>query len=705
MRRIHLFLLLTLTIVGSLFFPLAAETHQAAPQPNVHFALIPEKSSIQPGQPYWVVLDLNMANGWHTYWKNPGDAGMAPTVTWKLPPGYTATPIHWPTPQSFVVNDIVGYGYEKEVLLLVEIIPPTQLPEQEIEIEASVQWLVCSDEQCVPGDEHAVLKVPVKNSHAQTFGQSKALFKKARQALPASVTEGSASLVGNQFEVKMPLPANASAHNIHFYPEEQGVISPLEEVKLSTSSDGNKLCLLIKKSDADASSIKGVVALRNQNDPSQIAYAAAIDFPIANAGVNTALLPSDSEVSGLGIALLLAFVGGIILNLMPCVLPVISLKILSFIKISGKDRRLIFKHGMAFSGGVLISFWILAAILIILQASGRSLGWGFQLQDPTFISLLAALLLVLSLSLFGVFEVNMAISSGQSSQKESHPLTQSFGNGVLATLLATPCTGPFLGSAVGYALVAPAYETLLIFTSMGLGMTLPYLCLAAYPKLLKFLPKPGNWMVTFKELMGFPLLLTVVWLIWVFQAQTNSIAVTLLLAGFWTLSLACWLYGKLSQTSKGTLMRWTTMALLVMSLIGSAGLIYSSTSQQILAIQSEASVGASDWEPFSSERIADLHKKGIPVLVDFTAKWCLICQANHLVLSTTRVADKLAEQGVVKMKADWTKHDEAITQELRKHGRSGVPLYLLYDADPNSAPKVLPQVLSPDTVIQHLETI
>lgn len=706
MRQIQLFLLLSLACLSAFFSPLAAGSHEIAKDPDVQFTIIPEKNAIEPGQPFWVILDLHMADGWHSYWKNPGDAGMAPAITWNLPPGFTAAPIHWPTPNRFILNEIVGYGYEKEVLLLVEIIPPSQLPEQEIAIEAALQWLVCSDEQCIPGDQHANLNVQVSQKAAQVIAESASLFAKARQALPQMQSEGSASRVGDQIEVKVPLTTDPAHHDALFYPEEQGVIAPLEAITVSPSSDGEHLRLLIKTAEIPSKSLKGVIALRHQNDPSQIAYAAEIDFPIENALGAASLLPASSEAEGIIIALFLAFIGGLILNLMPCVLPVISLKILSFTKMAGKDRSLVFKHGAAFAFGVLISFWTLAAILMILQAYGRSVGWGFQLQDPTFVALLASLLLVMSLSLFGVFEIHLSLSHSKQSHSEgSSPMLQSMGNGVLATLLATPCTGPFLGSAIGYALTAPAYETMLIFTSMGLGMAFPYLCLAAFPKLLRFLPKPGAWMVTFKELMGFPLLLTVVWLIWVFQAQTNGVAVTMLLTGFWALALACWLYGKLAHASAGSIKRWVNIALVVLTLSGGAGLILTSTSQTILSLSAAESTANGDWEPFSAERIAELQQKGIPVIVDFTAKWCLICQANHLVLDSTRVSNKLAEQGVVKMKADWTKNDEAITQELRKHGRSGVPLYLLYEGDPKSPPKVLPQVLSPDIVLEHLGAI
>jgi thiol:disulfide interchange protein DsbD len=425
-------------------------------------------------------------------------------------------------------------------------------------------------------------------------------------------------------------------------------------------------------------------------------------------------MPVEFE-GGLGLALVLAFVGGMILNLMPCVLPVISFKVLSFVKMAGQSRKLVFTHGLTFTLGVLLSFWVLTAALLVLQAYGRSVGWGFQLQEPLFVAILAAILLVFGLSLFGVFEfgtslIAMAGQAQQSATAKRSGLFGSFMSGILATAVATPCTGPFLGSAVGFAMTLPPALTMLVFTSLGLGMSLPYLLLATFPSTLRFLPKPGQWMVTFKELMGFFMLATVLWLVWVFGAQTSTFALFLLLAGFFFLALGSWVYGKWSMQRKT--IRLIAYGLTIACFATGGYAIFNAVSPWAAQMDSSSATkqvanhsAADAWEEFSPERLAELQKQGTPVFIDFTAKWCLICQANHLVLTTSEVTQQFEKLGVVKMKADWTKNDPVITAELRKHGRSGVPLYLLYGTDPKAAPKILPQVLTPEIVLEELKNI
>lgn len=416
-------------------------------------------------------------------------------------------------------------------------------------------------------------------------------------------------------------------------------------------------------------------------------------------------IPESQFEGGLGFAILLAFVGGIILNLMPCVLPVISFKILSFIKMSGKSRFVTFQHGLFFSLGVLVSFWILAGALLLLQYYGQSVGWGFQLQEPLFVAVLTAVLVAMSLSLFGVFEAGsffntVASRAPRDDQTRPKALMGSFFSGVLATAVATPCTGPFLGSAVGFAVTQPPFYAMLIFTSLGLGMALPYLLLSAFPKLIAFLPKPGNWMVTFKEFMGFILLATSLWLMWVFASQTGSTALIVLLIGLLLLALGCWVYGKYTLPTCSRVVKYIGTGVAALFLSMSLLVIFGSSKFE--TFNEESNNTYAGWERFSPELVAELQSEGKPVFVDFTAKWCLICQANHAVLTSGSVATKLDQLGVVRMKADWTNGNQIITKELKRYGRSGVPLYLLYG--PNGGdPVVLPQVLTPDVILSHLE--
>lgn len=403
----------------------------------------------------------------------------------------------------------------------------------------------------------------------------------------------------------------------------------------------------------------------------------------------------------------MAFLGGMILNLMPCVLPVISFKVMSFVKMAQESRQKIFKHGIAFSVGVLASFWVLAGTLLLLRAYGHAVGWGFQLQDPLFVAILAQLLLIFGLSQFGVFELGTSVArmAGQAEFKsQSESYTSSFISGIFATAVATPCTGPFLGSAVGYAVTVPPFFGLIIFTVLGLGMAFPYLALSAFPALLRWMPKPGAWMETLKQFMGFLMLATVLWLIWVFGAQTGEAAIFILLASLLLASLGCWIYGKWGTPFRKRGVRYVGYVFTLACAVGAFALIPMALKME--APQEKVAVhGDLAWEPFSLERVAELRAKKIPVLIDFTAKWCLICQSNHLVLSNNEVEKKFKELGVVRMKADWTKNDPLITNELQKFGRSGVPLYLLYGSDPTEEPKVLPQVLTPENVIGSLNAL
>lgn len=438
----------------------------------------------------------------------------------------------------------------------------------------------------------------------------------------------------------------------------------------------------------------------------------AMADPISHPPVTVQPMPSQEFEGGVGLAIVFAFIGGMILNLMPCVLPVISFKVLSFVKMAGQDRSLTFKHGLIFSLGVLVSFWTLAGIMLALQAYGHAVGWGFQLQEPIFVAGLAAVLLLFALSLFGVFEIGTSITSlaGQvQNPAASEGVLNSFLSGVLATAVATPCTGPFLGSAIGFAVTLPAHLSLLIFTSLGLGMAFPYLLLSAFPSLLRFMPKPGKWMVAFKEIMGFLMIATVLWLIWVFGAQTNTFAIFLLLVGFFMLAIGSWIYGKWGTPYQSKRCRVIAYTFALLCGLAAGQAIVTSTSLKVLALEDsrskESNLTADAWEDFSPKRVEALRQQGVPVLIDFTAKWCLICQANHLVLSSSDVENRLKELGAVKMKADWTKNDQVITKELRKFGRSGVPLYVLYGNNPTEAPQILPQVLTSDIVLQHLDKL
>lgn len=704
----------------------AEKTTLSTPADPIHVELIQEEKSIQPGHPFWVAIHLTLADQWHTYWKNPGDAGFATNVEWHLPSGFTASPTVWPTPKRFTVDGIIGYGYEGEVLLLTQITPPEKIPSNAIvALSANVKWLVCSDSFCQPGEISVSMDSHVNNDTPQPNATYAPLFKQAFDTLPKK-QEGLQAYRKNdliEFKLKIPDISDADVANIYFCPENKYTVDHASAVTITASpSEPDHYVVVLKAASfEDAKSTRSLKGVMVVND--KPLYSIDIDAPIIGGPDETAIgMTEDSQQQlnkatasdlpeTLIMALIFAFIGGMILNLMPCVLPVMSFKILSFVKMAGQSRALTLKHGLVFSLGVLVSFWIIAGILLLLQSYGNAVGWGFQLQEPLFVAALAAVLFVFGLSLFGVFELGASvISLAGKAQGTKEGLLGSFFSGVLATAVATPCTGPFLGSAIGFAVTVSPFQAMLIFTLLGLGMSLPYLVLAAYPNLLRFLPKPGAWMDTFKQVMGFFMLATVLWLIWVFGAQTGSFAVSLLLSGFFCMAIGCWIYGKWGSPEKKRLSRLISTAVTALWFIAGGYAIVLSTSSWVAVLDSNHSASTdssqkSSWEEFSPEKVAMLQSKGIPVLVDFTAKWCLICQANHMVLSTDSVDGRLEELGVVKMKADWTKSDPMITEELRKHGRNGVPLYLLYGSDESIAPKILPQVLTPDIVLQHLDEL
>lgn len=714
--------------------PLPSTQSELSITDPVTVKLVSETKSLQPGQPTWVAIHMSIAKHWHSYWKNPGDAGMPLTITWNLPEGFTADQLQWPTPKRFDVNSAIGFGYEDEVTLLAQITPPASFnASSPVNLGAEIRWVVCDESTCLPGEATISLPLPVESTTPQLDNNSTTLFTKARAQIPQKNLSVTAQRNKDCIELTLTNEGPLSFHDALFFPEENKTIDYKKDVTVQHSENNptqHTLALKeVNSSSTQTSNLKGILVLNTTGSPKsfeidipinsdEIAEADDLSYTVGNraaALTDGTLTPqNDFEFQGgIALAIVFAFLGGMILNLMPCVLPVISFKILSFVKLAGESRKLIFRHGLAFSFGVLLSFWVLAGVLLTLQAYGRTVGWGFQLQEPLFVATLATVLLVFALSLFGLFEIGTSMISmaSQAPSNKNNGLFGSFLNGVLATAVATPCTGPFLGSAVGFAVTLSAPLALLIFTSLGLGMSLPYLILAAFPSLLRFLPRAGNWMITFKEVMGFLMLATVLWLIWIFGAQTNSLAISILLAGFFFMAIACWIYGRWATPLKKRMTRTIGLiAALGFFAVGTYA-VAMSTSSWVEVMGGESSVtanataNADEWEEFSAERVAELRKQGIPVFVDFTAKWCLICQVNHAVLTTKEVDKTFHDKGVVKMKADWTKRDNAIAAELRKFGRNSVPLYVLYGNDEAVQPQILPQVLTPETVIDSLKQI
>ena len=709
--------------------------------------LFSEDKSIQPDKPFWLAIKLSMEDGWHAYWKNPGPIGMPISFNWDLPAGVEVAKILWPAPEQLETPLGTGYGYSGQVQLLVKVQPNSLKQGDRLPIHLKLKWLACSDSNCLPGEQELDLSLSVSGQAIADQAQESE-FKKARSKIPAAeFTQENAAVDNHHLKITLAgIPQSLKTASLYFAPSSQDVV---DEEKLSWEElKPGTIALEIPLSEKvhPENVVEGVLVAKNGSDQ-KVLFAADISLPLAPFMSNMTVAMADvsqpqpdrkptqaeellAQVKhgnvaknnfegGLALAIVLAFIGGMILNLMPCVLPVISFKIMSFVKMSGEKRSVTLKHGMLFSLGVLVSFWVLAIALILLQTYGHAVGWGFQLQEPLFVAILATVIFLFGLSLFGIFEVGTLFASWAGQKQAATPAQSSsnwgsFFSGVLATTVATPCTGPFLGSAMGFAMTLPPYLTLLVFTSLGMGMAFPYLIFSAFPKLLRFLPKPGNWMVTFKELMGFIMLATTLWLVWVFGAQTSMGGVVILLGAYIVMGLACWAYGKWATPDKERRSRlMASLMSLGLLLAASYAIFFAATAENynepelhdIPSHVAEKPQNIRAWEPFSAERIVALQEQGIPVLIDFTARWCLICQTNHMVLSLKEVSDKLAELGVVKMEADWTTNDPEITKALQLFGRNGVPLYVLYGKDPSVEPYVLPQVLTPEVVLEYLNKL
>lgn len=711
---------------------------------HVKVDLIQEDETVLPGHPFWVALHLELEKDWHVYWKNPGDAGIPLKVEWTLPPGFEVGPLQWPFPEKFTAAEMVGFGYNGEVTLLTQVIPPANLePGAQIDLQAKINWLVCSALTCQPGSSSVILPLLISAEQPLAKTEYAMIFDKARDKIPQTHIEVKTIRRHGIVQLEIPQEQGVSQEKIrgvYFFPEEQNVIDhSIDPTVDAESGEVNRYLVNLKGSDeigAGSSFLKGVLVVHKENGSEESVQAFDIDSPIEdeedqhvlslltrhdrlNPGVaigsTTQLSDSPSTFAfegGVALAILFAFVGGMLLNLMPCVLPVMSFKVMSFVKMAGQSRSLTLKHGLMFSLGVILSFWLLASVMLMLRTYGQAVGWGFQLQEPLFVVVLASLLFIFALSLFGVFEWGMFFASwaGQTQAEtvqKSSGYTGSFLSGVLATAVATPCTGPFLGSAVGFAVTLPIFQSMLIFTSLGLGMCFPYLLLAAFPSFLRFMPKPGAWMETFKQLMGFLLLATVLWLMWVFSAQTDSFSLICLLAGFFCFSIGAWIYGRgCAPVVKRSTRVFAYAFVALFAFMGVQAILFPRASWYSEEPGLTKGKSSNDqwvgWEDFSPERVAQLRREGKPVLIDFTAKWCLICQANHMALSSDHVKSELDTLGVVRMKADWTKNDPVITEALSQFGRNSVPLYVLYGPDEEQKPVILPQVLTPDIIVNHL---
>jgi len=684
MARLLLFFLLFTTM-------LYAQEHEG--KTLVKASIIADTQAIVPGQPFQVGVVLEMAPHWHTYWQYGGDAGFPTEIKWTLPEGFAAGPIQWPLPQRLKEpGDIEVYAYGDKTMLVTTIVPPKDFKGESVTIKGAASWLVCA-EICVPGNADLELTLPVASSASPA---NEAIFREYAQQVPSAEAppyQLSWKRAGDQWE--LTVTGLGDAKSIDLYP----IPGSKQQVGHSSGgevSDGRATVAIAAPGD-----LSGVLVVDGPDGRKGWLVASAGDAP------KTSDAPVGRSAGGfqpsLWVALLWGFLGGLILNLMPCVLPVISLKIFGFIKQSGEDRGRILKHGLAFVAGIFSWFMGLALVIVALKLAGREVTWAFQFQNSWFILFIACLVFVFALNLFGVFEIilpgraNNALAEASS----GNGYLGSYSQGVFATLLATPCTAPFLGAALGFAFAQSPLVILALFASISLGMSAPYFLLSAQPGWMKILPKPGAWMERVKQFMAFPLLATLLWLLSVLGGQKGLGGVIWASAFLLCLGLACWIYGAFAGPLASVRAKAISWILILVIVIGGGWLFLAQSfaSSQAGAKAVSGEHGGIPWQEFSTKALAELRAQGKPVFVDFTADWCISCKFNErTAINVPAVRAAFEEKGIVPMMADWTNANPEITAALKEFGRVGVPFYVLYPAN-NGEPIILPEILTTQIVL------
>ena len=667
------------------------------------------------GKTVWVGLQMIHKPEWHTYWKNAGDSGLPTVLSWTLPAGVTAGEIAWPTPQKIRIGTLANYGYEGTVLLPVPLtISPEFKPSllnRDIDIKLKAAWLVCRKE-CIPEEGEFALKLPVKGSTALNSAQFNAAFAKTpKPVLPAVAgvsMPSSLTIDGSSIALAVHnLPVAMRGKTLEFYPESNEVIETAAaftqswngavwnaRVPLSAQrSNSPSMMPIVLAADVDGVRQSYRSEIKVTGDWPKLATATQVPPALetalkANAASSA---PAGPPISLLA-AILGALIGGMILNLMPCVFPVLAIKVMSFAQ-HADDRRAHKISGIAYSAGVVLSFLALGLLMMVLRQGGELLGWGFQLQSPAVVAALAVLFTVLGLNLAGVFEFGSLVPSNIASKQAKNPVVNAFLSGVLAVAIASPCTAPFMGASLGLAISLPAFQALLVFGAIGVGMALPYLAASLIPAVARALPRPGAWMDTLRRVMAFPMFATVVWLVWVLGQQSGIDGAGALLALLLALSMVIWVF-----TLKGR--SRTALAIFSVAVLAVATGTIGPNVLKPLEVASVAALG-DRWQAWEPGRVEQILATGQPVFVDFTAAWCVTCQYNKK--TTLTHADVLADlesKNVALLRADWTRRDPAITAALQQLGRNGVPVYVVYKA--GSAPVVLSEILSVSEVRAEL---
>lgn len=672
---------------------------QPARSQHVEAELVAETASLAPGETGWLALRLKMDPHWHTYWVNPGEFGQVTRIEWdQLPDGVELGDFHWPAPKLYQQSGIINYVFEGEVFLLFSIKLSEDFAGSELKLAGEGKWLECDENECVPGKAPLALTLPVKPGKPEPSRWAED-FAKTRQAWPKPLPENwsvKAYSKGDEaFLLRLkPLDdANTKATGIYFFAEQE-VTAPAEAQRWSPDGDGGYLLYVARSeyAEGEIARLPGVIKADNgwlaDGGISFMAIDPALQAVTVTPGLSDAAGTGGAPTSLAGL-ILFAFIGGLILNLMPCVFPVLGLKIMSFVNQGGESRGRVIAHGLVYTLGVLISFWVLAAVLLALRAGGEQLGWGFQLQSLGFVLAMTVVLLVFGLNMSGVFEVGMSAVGVGSNLTGKSGMSGSFFSGVLATLVATPCAAPFLAPALGAALALPAAQSVLLFSVIGLGLSFPYLLFSIFPALANKLPRPGAWMDTFKKALAFLLYGTVAYLVWILAGLAEAEQFLNILMALVGIALACWLYG--SYGTIGSKRRGLGIGAAALVLAGSLFLGFYSPKSEIT------------WQAWSPELVEKLRDEGRTVYVDFTARWCATCQVNkRVVFNSDAVIAAMKRENVALLKADWTNEDPAITEALRSFGRSAVPFNVIYSPQLDK-PLELPELLTPDIVLNALK--
>ena len=682
----------SLLLLVAFFLPSLGHAQTTASAKHLSVQLVVPPAQIYPGQDFTAGLYFKLEPGWHVYWINAGDSGEPPIIHWTLPAGVTAGAMQFPAPKRLPLGPLMDFGYEHQVLFPVpmHVAPEFKPSGSSATLAANVSWLVCR-EVCIPGkatlslDRQTLASAPAKPG---IIAADQQIISEFANTLPQPLPSGDAARFQTTSKgFTLTVETNQREHSAEFFPFDQNILANAAPQPVQFRRNGVQIALTkdenLSKTPAQ---LHGLLVLGSGQaykihaTPGTLALAAAV--PPASTFLHI---------------ILLAFAGGIILNLMPCVFPVLFLKGLALVQSSTEERRKLRLHGLVYTAGILVCFWIIVGILLALRSAGGNLGWGFQFQSPVFLVVLALLLFFLGLSLAGQFEIGLSITRAGSGLAAKQGLAGSFFTGVLAVVVATPCTAPLMGAAIGYALASSAAVSIAVFTAVALGLAFPYLLLAFNPAWTRLLPRPGAWMEILKQAASILLFGTVIWLVWVFNQTASSGALVFLLSGFLLLAIAGWILGRWPAKSPATIAAVVVLACAVALPIWS-----------LRAFAPTAAVNAQNtqWQPFTPQLVAQYQAQGKPVFVDFTASWCLSCQVNErVVLDRADVQQRLNSSGVELVRADWTRKDPTIANALAALGRSGVPTYVLYPADASAPPKILPEVLTPGIVFRALDSV